>query len=750
MTALLVLGGSAVVAVAPATADPLPAGYGLELVAPPFSLGQAVQAQGLAPDGKAVILGSTGALEDAGNAPDVGGTFYARRTEEGWRTIPMMPPASVFPTWGTNSASAIDVTADGRKMLWWVQRREDLNTRRLTPVLSDVDGRTEIAGPTVDDSAPGLGSDLIAASADLHTIVIKSVRRNVATDGASDTRAATRPALYVSRPSPDALGEFRVRQLAFRAGATMLPSCEVMLGSARSARGAVSDDGRRIFFSFGGGFASCVTAANQRVWVRDGDAEAEDRSASQCTTNCGAAAPAFFEVASYDGQRVYFTTEQKLLDGDQDDSTQADLYVHDMAYAGNNRLRAVTASGAAGQGAGVLGVVRASEDGAYVYFVANGRPLAGVNARGDTPQSGENNLYVYHRPRSPLSAPGAIRFVARLEAADVDRSTQFSLLNAQNRPVVISSNGRYLLFTAFSDLTGEKQPGDAHRDLYRYDVASDDLIRVWSADPAHNGAARTAGIWPADIGPKEFSQDGARQKTRREKWAISDDGGTAAFSTAEPLSPDDANARRDAYMWREDTGKITLLSGGRSILDLGAAGVSRDGDVVFHSDAPLVPEHRSGAVTTFIARRGGGFAAPPSPPDPCSGDACQGPPVGPSLLPRSVGTSIFDGDGKAVVSTLGLSVSGQRAVRGSRARLTVTSTVAGRVAIRGNRLVRGEQPLRAGRRTAVSIRLTSTGRRLLSRGRTVKVRVSLGLVATDGGTDRRTVTVTFRPTKRGR
>ena len=57
-----------------------------------------------------------------------------------------------------------------------------------------------------------------------------------------------------------------------------------------------------------------------------------------------------------------------------------------------------------GDGAGVLGVVQISEDGAYVYYVAEGALAAGATA-------GQPNLYVSHDG-------GPARFIATLAPGD--------------------------------------------------------------------------------------------------------------------------------------------------------------------------------------------------------------------------------------------------------------------------------------------------------------------------------------------
>ena len=57
----------------------------------------------------------------------------------------------------------------------------------------------------------------------------------------------------------------------------------------------------------------------------------------------------------------------------------------------------------------MLGVVTASEDGSYVYFVAEGRLTTQANSEQEEPVSGKPNLYLYHE--------GAVKFIATLAPA---------------------------------------------------------------------------------------------------------------------------------------------------------------------------------------------------------------------------------------------------------------------------------------------------------------------------------------------
>ena len=122
-----------------------------------------------------------------------------------------------------------------------------------------------------------------------------------------------------------------------------------------------------------------------------------------CTGVCATAAEhpaeyggnAVFGGASLDGSRVFFMTGQPLVNGDRDGGV--DLYEADLSGGAVTRLVQVSRGGAGdstpGLGAGVLGVVRVSEDGSHVYFVAEGR-LTGANREGKAPVEGEPNLYV--------------------------------------------------------------------------------------------------------------------------------------------------------------------------------------------------------------------------------------------------------------------------------------------------------------------------------------------------------------------
>src|ERR1700722_9542160 len=112
--------------------------------------------------------------------------------------------------------------------------------------------------------------------------------------------------------------------------------------------------------------------------------------------------------ASADGSKVFFTSRAELTDdaytGPKDDA--ANLYEYELSGETSKlgRLKDLTVDNNDTDGAAVLGVVQISEDGSYVYFLAEG-------ALGTGAVAGEPNLYVSHEG-------GAPEFVATLTTGD--------------------------------------------------------------------------------------------------------------------------------------------------------------------------------------------------------------------------------------------------------------------------------------------------------------------------------------------
>ncbi|MFA4928438.1 MAG: hypothetical protein WC558_07970 [Patulibacter sp.] len=721
-----------------ALAQRLPNCGAYELVTPAFTGGQGASLSVGTADGERAMLYSVGGFADTENLPALGVHYATQRTASGWKTTAIAPPASVFPYIG--QYSALDWTRDGSRSLWFVNLKADEGTRRFTPVVRDPDGSFHVAGPTQNDQTiPG------ASSEDLLTVVQRTATRLTVTDGTTDDRSSGLRSLYASTRGEN--GQLTTRQVAYRAGATMFPDCSAELGGVIGdlslyGRNAVSQDGQRVFFTAAGA-GQCEVPAVRRVWAKVGSSDPIDLSASQCELTCGAEETANFRGASRDGSRVYFATEQQLVPEDQDTSDRNDLYEYDFNASGQ-KLRLVTGS-AEPEGAGVsaAGLFRVSDDGAYVYFVASGRPLAGPNDRGAAPQPGDSNLYVYRRADG--QANGSTTFIG-------------ALASVEEQAAQMSATGRYFLFESAADLVGERVAGDAQKDAYLFDAQEDALRRVWTNDPAHNGSGRVDG---ATVGSGSSSVGGvpsaASSRVSTGGWnsglQVSADGSLVGFTTREALSQDDRNDVTDAYLWEAVSGRLTMVTDGTTrvanrFIGSGFIGMTPSGDSLFVSSAsPLLREHTSGQNAAYVIRRSGGFPEAAAPREPCEGDDCQPKIPTPPGPGGPAGSSTFGGPGNVLQGSSSSSASVRigkvKSVRGSSTRISVRVSGKGKIQVSGANLARTSVAVGKAGSHRVSVKLSAQGRRTLQRKQRLKVRVSVRFTPAKGKSVISRVSVTF-------
>ena len=195
------------------------------------------------------------------------------------------------------------------------------------------------------------------------------------------------------------------------AGAELISDCGTILGSGTEATGsmynAVSEDGETVFFTalHSGRSDTCTTPAVNELYARIKQSQTVDISepklpAGECSAGgpCSGAAPepAAFQGASEDGKRVFFESEQPLVNGAPaagEKLYEATLEATSEGSTVISQLANLSADPTSGQSPEVQGVVRVSEDGSHVYFVARS-VLAGRNHEGHEPQAGADNLYV--------------------------------------------------------------------------------------------------------------------------------------------------------------------------------------------------------------------------------------------------------------------------------------------------------------------------------------------------------------------
>ena len=123
--------------------------------------------------------------------------------------------------------------------------------------------------------------------------------------------------------------------------------------------------------------------------------------------------PSEYRSASSNDSRVFFTSRNDLTAGATASEQQSglgeglgDLYVFEVTSGADEplagKLTDLTVDSNAGETAAVHGVIEASEDGSYVYFVANG-VLGNGAAHGATPGDCEDGLARRRRATSMWS-----------------------------------------------------------------------------------------------------------------------------------------------------------------------------------------------------------------------------------------------------------------------------------------------------------------------------------------------------------
>jgi DNA-binding beta-propeller fold protein YncE len=469
-----------------------------------------------------------------------------------------------------------------------------------------------------------------------------------------------------------------------------------------AARGAISSDGSRVFWS-----AKASGAENlPNLYLRYNATRAQSAvTAGQCTEatmgctiQLDAAEPAClaagecesgggrFQFASSDGSRVFFTDVRALAEGsgaeagNSEHPARPDLYeCRIVTEAGGQscELTDLTPRTTGNESATVLGgVLGAARDGSSVYFVADGVLAANAVDNGagtETAQPGKPNLYLRHGTTTS--------FTTTLGTGD--NHDWGEILAGQ--PTRVSNNGRWLALMSERPLTGNDNrdlaTGQPVAEVYLYDAGSGRLVCA-SCEPSgarpvgveyeklkseHGGLVGQKNGWsPTGLvaanvpGWTAFSvAAGSRYQNR-----YLSDSGRLFFNTADPLVPQDSNGTQDVYEYEppgvgscteasptfgpRSGGCVNLISSGTSGEESAFLDASEDGDDVFFLTASrLVPQDEDAALDVYDAHSceapEGCLSAPPPPPPACEGDACQQPATPP--VDATPGSLTFNGAG---------------------------------------------------------------------------------------------------------
>lgn len=342
-------------------------------------------------------------------------------------------------------------------------------------------------------------------------------------------------------------------------------------GAALAAQaGAVSGDGSRIYF---------VAAGN--LSLRQG------AQIKQVDTAAGGGGK--FETASADGEVAFFTTGAHLWRYVAATDTATDLT----------------------PGGGVIGVLGASSDGSYLYYLA------------------ADGVHLIHGAANTKIATAA-------DASNYPPTTGTAR---------VSADGTHLVFLSSASLTGydntDRKTGLPDSEVFLYDAAGAGQLTCVSCRPS--------GLQPAGSSTIPGSARNGEQLDATNSYkprALSADGSRVFFDSDDAVIPSgDSDNAPDVYQWEavgpncaKADGCVSLISSGRlggaSFVDASTSG----DDVFFITDASLVGAD-PGSFDLYDARVGGGFPEPLIP-IPCFGDSCQSLPsetTDPSLTTQVTG-----------------------------------------------------------------------------------------------------------------
>ncbi|MGH2834671.1 MAG: hypothetical protein ACRDKD_00555 [Solirubrobacteraceae bacterium] len=517
--------------------------------------------------------------------------------------------------------------------------------------------------------ATNCGPQALAATADLKHVILES-----------------RFALTSDAPSGGALYEWSAGSLDL---ISVLPNGEA-IGSnsyfvgeeaSRVTRHAVSPDGSRVVWGDKNHAYLRDVAAGETVRI-----DAPEPGAS----GAGADTPTF-QLASRNTKIVYFTDQQALTTdaGPGDNLYRCELVV----VAGKDRCALLDLTPETGgvPGEVIQNVTGASEDGSWVYFVANGVLAPGARAgtcepTGETftpPPAESCSLYVWHE--------GVTKLVATLSAADGPDWNGFgqvgTLLKITAR---VSPDGQWFAFMSQRPLTGydnrDAVTGERDEEAFLYDAATEHVLCV-SCTPtggrptgvtyAETKEVLGSFVWPPSqrlaASLPGWAGDGLSDSASHQPRFLGD-GGRMFFNSPDALVPQDSNGTGDVYEFEPagvgdcnrtadsgttvfvaaDEGCVSLVSSGDSSQESLFVDASESGgDVFFLTTAQLVGADGDRAFDLYDAHEcTAGAPCYPSPPataPPCdTGDSCKGAPSPQPSVFGAPSSATFSGSGNPV------------------------------------------------------------------------------------------------------
>jgi hypothetical protein len=689
------------------TGEGLPDNRGYEMVTPPQKNAALIGRVffGIPPDvsedGSRVIMTSIQCFAGSGSCTASrqlqGQQFLFTRTGGGWVTTALAPSAGQFEAdtgWRVSAQTGMELFSMPTSPMF----EDDFYVREPGGSFIDI-------GPATPPSAgvQGTAWSSLAMTSDFSHIVFEESGLWPFATGIEDIT----PYEYVGtgNTAPVLVG------VSGGAGSTdLISACGTELGES-SSPGGVSADGETVYFiaracSLGTGANVGVPVPATAVYARIDQSRTvklSERSPAGCTSvACQASPPgnAGFEGASADGSKAFFLSGQQLTDEASEGG--GNLYEYDFGNPAGHNLIDASAGDVSGGGPRVAGVMAISADGSHVYFVAGGVLTATANDEGQSAQDGADNLYVFERDAS--HPQGRIEFIVTLTSSDL-----VNTVSPRVQPGIanVTPDGRFLAFTARSELTPDDTRRDGARQVFRYDALTGELVHVSVGEHGFNdngngspGAPCESSECPLDASIVSAVEGSVHAGPARGDPTMSHDGAYVFFQSPIGLTPhalnevpvgNGQNYASNVYEWHE--GQVHLISDGRdtSAAELNGAssvrlwGSDATGANVFFSTAdPLVAQDTDTQVDYYDARicTAGEPCVAQSPPPlaACLGEACHGTPAATPLVP-SAPSATFSGSGN--VSPIPAATAGKKTTARKKTRRRTSRCPAGRRRVHG-------------------------------------------------------------------
>ncbi|MCL2769217.1 MAG: hypothetical protein FWD42_03810 [Solirubrobacterales bacterium] len=511
---------------------------------------------------------------------------------------------------------------------------------------ADVPAGTQF-GANPDNSGAPNAITAVAASPDLRHVVLGATTeliKGAPAEGLYEWTAAKPPAERLQPVSVLPNGEF--------VKASDVGSDIVGIGArVANGRGAVSSDGTRIFWDEGRYMRDTLKGETLEI----ADDERSFEFAFQFATGA--------ITGPQRMSREFFTNDNDLYECEILEVNGKDrCNLTDLTPTPTSRLS--EAPEVMWQLTGV------SEDGSYVYYVANGVFAAGAS-RGtcdltEGREEGFCNLYVRHN--------GVTTFVAQLAGADsadwapdgTIRAHPLEKLTARTSP-----DGRYLAFVSHMSLTGydnrDAVGGQADQEVFLYD-ASRPLSEGKPGVPDNPACVSCNPTGARPLGESTlpgWTATGVSGEATYQSRYLSDEG-RMFFESNDALVSQDVNGAQDVYEFEpaglgsctaaspsfgtSSGGCVSLISSGSSPTESSFVDASESGnDVFFLTDEKLVPEDADTAVDLYDARVCTSAAPCPGPPvdtpECTTTDACRAAPAAQPAIFGAPSSATFAGAG---------------------------------------------------------------------------------------------------------